>query len=302
MPHVVWDGQRLIALGGQISLRSSNALDWFDPKTGTWSAKIAAGDASAPPPRHAASFAWDGERALLFGGVEFDGGNARVVNDLWAYDPRTNAWEQLVQAGDPNGPGPRFGAGMLWDGRRIILFGGGIDAQTVHNDLWFFDRASRAWTQMIADADPRSPPARWCYSGFTWTGKRALLFGGSDSVQTFLDDLWSYDPETSTWTGRKYASRETPPGRVGHGQAWDGTNLLVFGGLAANNAKLNDLWAYDPAQDAWKQRIQDGAPGSPPGRTGCALVATSSAVYLFGGWTFGLGSETFMNDLWVYRP
>ncbi len=120
----------------------------------------------------------------------------------------------------------------------------------------------------------------------TWTvttdGRAAYLFGGRDGATVF-DDLWAYDMAADAWK-RLAPDGPTPPGRFGHNAVWvDGIGLVVFAGQ--NGADFyNDLWAYDPAANAWRQLAARGA--FPVARYGsCAAIGPDGRLWISHGFT-----------------
>ena len=86
-----------------------------------------------PSPRNFYAMAFDEQRRrlILFGGNTADG----PVNDLWFFDPATEAWSEAVIEGEA--PSPRSGHDGVWlaDSRRLIVFGGRAAAGDA-SDLW----------------------------------------------------------------------------------------------------------------------------------------------------------------------
>jgi hypothetical protein len=137
-----------------------------------------------------------------------------------------------------------------------------------------------AWSELSAGAGPAPR------EDHTWTlasgGKTALLFGGRDGP-TVYDDLWAYDLAGDAW--RQLAPvGPTPPGRFGHNAVWvDGIGLVVFAGQ--NGADFyNDLWAYDPTANGWRQLPAIG--DLPVARYGsCAAVGPDGRLWISHGFT-----------------
>jgi hypothetical protein len=140
--------------------------------------------------------------------------------------------------------------------------------------------AQAAWSEL---ATGRGPAPR---EDHTWTlpsgGSPALLFGGRDGP-TVYDDLWAYDLVGDAWT--QLAPRgPTPPGRFGHNAVWvDAIGLVVFGGQNGFDF-YNDLWAYDPSANAWRQLPAIGA--LPVPRYGsCAAIGPDRRLWISHGFT-----------------
>lgn len=108
----------------------------------------------------------------------------------------------------------------------------------------------------------------------TWrdSSGKFWLFGGNGVDSTGatgeLNDMWSYDPVSSTWTYWTGSNQADDPGSYGskgvpvsgnqpparHGATtWaDSTgNLWMFGGATASNVFFNDVWKFDTASKLW---------------------------------------------------
>jgi N-acetylneuraminic acid mutarotase len=241
----------------------------------------------------------------LFGGNGYDSASGwGSLNDLWKYDPTTLEWTWVSgsnaadQAGiygtqgtaDPsNVPGARFAAVSWIDASgKLWLFGGlGYYSTTVSvglNDLWKYDPTTLEWTWVSGSntgnqagtygtqgtADPSNVPgARCCPVSWIDAQGKLWLFGGSgyDSggYNTYLNDLWKYDPTTLEWTWvsgsnsgdqtgiygtRGTAAASNVPGAREIPVSWIDSSgrLWFFGGVGIDSAGylgyLNDLWKY----------------------------------------------------------
>jgi N-acetylneuraminic acid mutarotase len=315
-------------------------------------------------------------RLWLFGGLGFDAAGAiGQINDLWRFDPATSEWTwvsgssvrnqpgvygELGIADPSNVPGARVGAtaGTDADGN-LWLFGGyGYDGSAAKgrlNDLWKFDPATVQWTWVSGSdaseeggtygtkgtADPANVPGARSQAA-SWVGADGLfwVFGGNgrvdEDMEGRLNDLWTYDPETSEWTWvagssapeitgtygtMGTASSGNIPGSRYGSTCWrdsDGA-FWLFGGyaidIAASEGWLNDLWKLDPASLEWtwvggnSYRGQAGAYGTKgtaatsnhPGARYMPVswIDAQDRHWIFGG--YGLDSEAAggrLNDLW----
>jgi len=251
--------------------------------------------------RHALIWADLGGTLWLFGGLgyEADSGRSGHLNDLWEYDPTGDVWTWVSGSDtfDPPGvygtkgvadpanvPGARTWAiswidleGNLW------LFGGNGPGWFHYNDLWMFDVGAGEWTWVSGSdspgqpgvygtngvADPANVPgARTKAVPFRDPGGRLWLFGGaghdSSGENTFLNDLWMFDPVTHEWTWASgstlgnqsgiYGTKgETDPSNIPGARygnvSWVDPlgNFWLFGGYGNNNYPytlrfLSDLW------------------------------------------------------------
>jgi hypothetical protein len=136
---------------------------------------------------------------------------------------------------------------------------------------------------MLAGGGSEAPAAR---EDHTWTvdaaGGAAYLFGGRDGATTF-DDLWRYDLATDEWAAMKPGGK-APAARFGHTGTWvDGIGLVVWSGQAGSSF-YDDIWAYDPAADAWKELPNGGE--RPLSRYGsCAALGPDGGLWISHGFT-----------------
>jgi hypothetical protein len=153
--------------------------------------------------------------------------------------------------------------------------------------------AAAGWSQSSAGGPAPAPR-----EDHTWTmGPEdgvAYLFGGRDGATVF-DDLWAYDLAADAWSQVADAG-SGPPARFGHNAAWaEGIGLVVFGGQAGADF-FNDLWAYDPDANAWRQLPTSGA--QPVARYGsCAAIGPDGRLWISHGFT---SEGQRFADTWAY--
>jgi hypothetical protein len=120
----------------------------------------------------------------------------------------------------------------------------------------------------------------------TWTvdaaGAYAYLFGGREGA-TSLDDVWRYDLAADDWQRLRPDGRG-PKARFGHGAAWvPDVGLVVWAGQAGSTF-FDDLWAYDPESDRWRELPASGA--IPEARYGsCAALGPDGRLWISHGFT-----------------
>ena len=141
--------------------------------------------------------------------------------------------------------------------------------------------AAAGWAPVATSGT--SPAAR---EDHTWTiapdGATAYRFGGRDGATVF-DDLWAYSLATDAWTAVT-PSGEMPSARFGHNAVWaPGIGLVVFGGQGEAGF-FGDLWAYDPAANAWRSLPANGA--APVPRYGsCGSIGPDGRLWISHGFT-----------------
>lgn len=330
----------------------SSTVSWFDAATGTL---------------------W------VFGGSRnIPGPTAALHQDLWKFNTQTNQWTWVKGsnalhipgnygtqgvAAASNQPGARTMAvgwrdqtGNLW------LFGGygyGSNSSLGSlNDLWKYDIQNNTWTWMSGSTSPGDPGnygtigipassnlprARQQASGGLDPSGKLCLFGGFyqfGNVGGSLNDMWTYDIPTNSWTWIKgantmnqfgiYGTLGVPhpnntPGSKSAACAWMDLSgkFWLYGGIGFNAdtaGYLSDLWNFDFSTNEWTwvngsdtAVFQTGSygilglptPANHPGARAWSVSWTDNTgeLWLFGGQSqtpFFL-SSSHMNDLWKYN-
>src|SRR2546426_590310 len=174
----------------------------------------------------------------------------------------------------------RAGHAMAYDSQsdRVILFGGsGIGGS--RNDTWAYDLGTNKWTQMNPVL---KPSARYAHAmAYDSQSDRVILFGGQSGV-SFLNDTWTYDFDTNTWTNMVPSAK--PSARVYTEMAYDSQSdrVILFGGEAGVSAYFRGTWGYDLNTNTWTNMT---ATAKPPARASHAMAydSQSDRVILLGG-------------------
>src|SRR5689334_7137040 len=97
----------------------------------------------------------------------------------------------------------------------------------------------------------------------------------------------------ATW--RQLSPARSPQARTGCAMTYDPVSqkVVMFGGLDASNANLNDTWTFDGTN--WTQVTTSVAP---PVRNGATMAfdQTMKKVVLFGGFD----TNTYLQDTWLW--
>lgn len=207
-----------------------------------------------------------------------------------------NIWLQLEQKGG-GGPGARSSHAIAVVGHKVYAFGGEFSPRVpVDNQLHVFNLPDQTWS-VIADAKGDTPPPR---VGVTMAsiGHTIYVFGGRDATHKELDDLYSFDTLTTTWTHHRRLSGPGPPHRSYHSMTADHTagRVYVFGGCG-NAGRLNDLWAYDVVDNKWIQFPLPAGEDSCKPRGGPGLAAVDGKIWVVYGFS---GVE--LDDVHCFDP
>jgi len=294
---MVYDSEsdQILVFGGFDGVESLGDTWVYDPATERWGDLEAQGEGQPLADKQIAA-AYAAAEQLV---VSFDG-------TTWGYDVVQNSWSALGPKGAKLKPA-RQGCCMAVDQRSgvVVLFGG-TDNLRSYNETWVYDPSTNWWGRVEIEGDiPKGrSDASMVYDPGTGL---MVLFGGVDSDFTCLNDMWTFDIETSTWT-RVVANTRVPMARSAHAMAYDGHSgeVILFGGIDSQFVCYNDTWAYDVAENSWKELMPTGANPQPRCRMQLVYASAVDKLVLFGGMTFGvdvpggLGIPSYFGDTWVF--
>jgi N-acetylneuraminic acid mutarotase len=192
--------------------------------------------------------------------------------------------------------------------------------------------------QSFYGASTNGPGARRSSVQWEVNGKLYLFggFGQITNANTYLNDLWVYDPATNNWTWLKGYNGTTVPNSTGsygtigvpsstnlpsgreNAMAWTLNNKLYLMGGQNVLGLFNDLWEYDPITNNWtwikgSSTINnagnygtigiESSTNVPGARYSSGYWMVNSKLYLLGGYGTPNGSSfSRLNDLWSYNP
>lgn len=173
-------------------------------------------------------------RAIVYGG----GGSRSVVQETWSYDPTARAFTLLD--GLSQSPPARADAPSFYDpvSAKLFVFSGTVRAVApyqMREDLWSFD--GERWS--LVETSTRPEPRRFSASAYDPVGARWYVFGGNYGPGD-RDDLWSFEPASSTWT--KIELPGAPSARAFAASAYDpiAHALVMVGGLTVDFQAFRD--------------------------------------------------------------
>jgi galactose oxidase-like protein len=251
----------------------------FDLTTDRWSRVEASGDAPGARFGHTATWV-DGVGLVVWSGQS--GGD--FFADLFAYDPATNRWTRLPDAGAA--PEARYGSCAALGPDRRLWVSHGFTHAGRFADTRTYDFATRAWVERTPDG---TGPIKRCLHDCLWSSTQLVLYGGQTDGVAALGDLWTLDLDGG-WTE---AATPQPPARQLYALASNSPTAWVLGGRGKDGKFLDDLWTLDLATLAW-ERVMPGQ--GPAGRSGATLIADPprSRLVLFGG----VGQSGAFADTW----
>ena len=231
-PSSFWDGTRAIFWGGLATsgLAVSNA-DRFD--TMNWSVSTPMGD---PGALLYPGVAFDGATMYLFGGLL----NNNRQDKIYSYTPSTDAWGKLANSGLT----PRSNPFTVWDGTRLVVWGGRDDMGLRSDGSYLL---GNKWTALAAFGAPSARMIAFRRSGWGFQISPGVIamIGGQVSLSasaTLTTAGALYNVGTSTWTAiPTWISGEAHEYGMG---AWTGEEFVLWGGRDNNSVTLTgDRWA-----------------------------------------------------------
>ena len=207
---------------------------------------------------------------------------------------------------DAQGPSARYGHTMTVVNDTIYLFGGTDVPPTtaklfaslhtqdksskptvgVFNDLWRWDENHTVWVEEEPSGPP--PPARSHHTANSM-GEMMYVIGGVGENDNVLDDIWSFNTKTDTWT--KLLSSGTE--RYDHQSAVLGDKIVVFGGMDASGNDVKTVGVYDPVSDSWSQVLEHTY-----GRSNATETSWDNKLHMWGGQTDGWATNAYL----IYNP
>ena len=201
-----WTGRELIGWGGGCCGDAFSDGAAYRPATDSWRKLAPAPLAGGQEP----GGGWTGRELIVFGVRNPDGPPLRTAA---AYNPKTDTWRRIAPL-----PAPRYGAKAFWDGRELLVVGGGSAVGFAYRP------ATNRWRALPRTAYPLSDIAA------AWTGKRLLVWRGPRKGL-------SYDPKRNRWAALPTApivARRDPT------SVWTGRAFIVWGGLSSVSGARSD--------------------------------------------------------------
>ncbi len=278
-------GQRVILFGGSSNSGLLNDTWALSLETGAWTRLTTTG--GPPPPRFAFDAVYDsvGRQMVIWAGQ-----GAGFFDDTWTLNLNTLEWRNVSPARRPKA---RYGSASIFDpvSRSLVQFAGFTSESGRFQDTQSFGLADNTWTDWTPAGN--KPQVRCLLTAaFDKTNRRMIIYGGQRSGA--LDDIWSFDLASRTWTNLTPASR--PAGR------WfpasfvnrDG-RFILFGGFG-NSGNNNETWSFDFQTNQWTRLTIDNSP-SPRNGMAYAYVEAEDRMIIIGG----ASNSGMLNDVWELR-
>lgn len=172
------------------------------------------------------------------------------LSDLWSFQVDERAWKKLADAPPPS----RGGSSIAYSGGRLYRMNG-FDGETEQGgSLDTYDPVSNSWTTFPYSPDGQEGPiARSVCSllAVDVAGQPSLLtlFGESDpsnlghaGAGKMLSDVWLFDIPLRKWKVVNTTGTLPPPRGWFDADVVSGKSVVISGGLAESNQRLDDIW------------------------------------------------------------
>ena len=235
----VWTGTDMIVWGGNYYDGSEHYLNsggLYNVATGNWTATSLT---SAPVARQLHSAVWTGAEMIIWGGHS----SSAYLNSGGRYAPLTAVWTATPTT--TGVPAIRQEHTAVWSGTRMFVWGG-FNGGSVLNTGSIYNPAAAGTTvdpYWVAMPTTGAPSARRWHSA-VWAPQidSMIIWGGGGAGIYSTGGMLSYSNIAKAW-GWVATENTVPPcptARKQHSAIWTGQEMIVFGGLDANGAALDD--------------------------------------------------------------
>lgn len=178
---------------------------------------------------------------LLYVGLG-EAGAGNYPKDFYRYDAVANQWTPIANF---PGAGRETGTAFTVNGKGYVGLGAAFTSTTttVFKDLWRYDPATNAWTQLgNFDGPARAKAAVFVLNGAAYVGM------GSDDAFAFRSDWWKYDPAADQWTVQNNLGNLPP--RYGAVAYVVNNKAYLTGGRGNAGAFFSETHEFNPASSA----------------------------------------------------
>jgi N-acetylneuraminic acid mutarotase len=290
----VWTGSEVIVWGGD-GYGLPGTGERYDPATDTW---FTMSEFNAPPGRTGHTAVWTGAEMIVWGGLgplflETFSGGAR-------YNPASDTWSPIAQA-----PEGRASHTAVWTGTSMVVYGGenAWQGQTLVSRPggFVYRLETNSWAGV-----PDLGGSAWGRAHHTavWTGDRMIVWGGRCTspagampacpVAGDLNNGAAWDPVLASWT--QLPSTGAPTKRGGHGAAWTGDEMIVWGGATPTPSATGAR--FHVGTNTWTAMSNAGAP---PAAAGYTITWDGSELIVWGAGDNGRAYDPGTNA-WTPLP
>src|SRR5690606_1545052 len=132
----------------------------------------------------------------------------------------------------------------------VVMFGGEDASGNPLDETWIWDGGEKDWIEEAKSSDPKLSKRKSVVLAYDPANEKVLLFGGEGASKSLKNDTWLWDGHAGEWTEVNVAGAVPSP-RAGAQMAYDGQNLVLFGGYTYASGKqqpLGDTWIWNGSE------------------------------------------------------
>jgi N-acetylneuraminic acid mutarotase len=215
----------------------------YDPANNTW--RSLAQKMPTPLTHGGTTVDVEGRNFYIAGGYvgRAGGGQIFATDEVWKYNVDRDEWTPM-----PPLPEARGSGGLALLDRKLHFFGGSDIRRRDKNEHWVLslDNEAAGWSRAAPLLRPINHLGAVTLGGKIYTVGGQQGQDGGSTTQSFVS-VW--DPATDTWA--EVASLPQPLSHISGTTFVKDNRIIVVGGEIRHNTPVADVWAYDPAADAW---------------------------------------------------
>jgi len=166
-------------------------------------------------------------------------------------------------------------------GNNAYTLGGALSTWTLMNTplstLW---TSNPSYSNVVNISTATPPLSRNGHATCSYGANKFIMYGGTNSANALLSDIWIYDASTSTWSQVPAAASAVP--RIGAGISVFGDKLYIFGGQSstATGSTTNSMYSVDLVTGEFTLLTTTNTPSV---RAYASLCTVGSSLYVWGG-------------------
>ena len=134
-----------------------------------------------------------GSKLYLFGGMQSDGEQVLIMNDLWTLDLNSGVWTMIMEECPLS---ERMGHVCVALGDGYMLVHGGECMGKCFDDIWIYNSNTNVWKAFPEANNNQSAPVGRCSHSACYQpeSQAFVIFGGytvEDGAPVYLNDLWA---------------------------------------------------------------------------------------------------------------